>query len=84
MENGKTIVRAVINNNEITLRKDKSTYIFLWGPKEDKQLSKKELTGYTIDEVMDFFSRAIDAAKHMTFSKMTLEELLERKTEENA
>lgn len=91
MREGKTVLKATIDNNELQLVKEESTsgykYSLLWGVKGDKNPSTKPLINgagknMSTREAMYFFTKAIDSAKHMTFTKMTLEEILERTQEE--
>lgn len=97
MKDYEVLVKAIINGtNEIQLIKEKpnskskkSKFSLLWGEKGNERLSKTVLktpTGSYMSESKSrkMFIKAIDTARHFTFKKMTLEEILERSEQENA
>ena len=92
----KVLIKAIINNNnEVQLIKEepnpgdkKPRFSLLWGEKGNERLSKTVLktpTGRYMSESKSrkMFIKAIDTARHFTFKKMTLEEILERSEQEN-
>ena len=91
MKDYKVLLKAIINsNNEIQLIKEKPNpggkkprFSLLWGEKGNERLSKtilKTPTGKCMSESKSrkMFIKAIDTARHFTFKKMTLEEILEK------
>lgn len=90
MEDYEVLVKATINGtNEIQLIKEepnpkgkKPKFSLLWREKGNERFSKTILrtpTGRIMSEAKSrkMFIRAIDTARHFTFKKMTLEEILE-------